>query len=196
MNWQVYIFGGLLLATVYICYCYNMLVKENEQMRVDVKGLSLAMSNAVEVTKSESGRIMAETKTVKLSQDMAKQYLSADLNKLREEFRVKIKDLKTYTQIGTSYTAPVQSQGRDTVIMQTIEKVYHLNGNLSGSVYTKGDSLFGKVVVNDTIRITVSKGKRDKWWKLWEKRPLVTNAFMSNRDGVVTELKSVVVSED
>lgn len=193
MNLQATILGVLILGLVYIGINYHLLAEENDKLKGDVLGLSVALSNAVVVVRSESGKVMAETKTIKLSQDAANDYLSKDIKALRDEFRVKLKDLKTYTQIGTSYTAPVQAKGRDTLILQTIEKVYNLNGNVSGSVYTKGDSLFGKVVVNDTVRITVSKGKRKQWWKLWEKRPLVTNAFMNNSSGTVTELKSVIV---
>jgi len=193
MNLQATILTVLVAGLVCIGITYYQLREENKKLRGDVSGLSIALNNSVKVIRVESGRIMAETKTIKLSQDAAKDYLSQDIKNLRDEFRVRLKDIKTYTQIGTSYNASVQAKGRDTLILQTIEKVYNLNGNVSGSVYTKGDSLFGKVVVNDTVRITVSKGKRKQWWKLWEKRPLVTNAFMSNKSGTVTELKSVIV---
>lgn len=193
MNIQVVILACIILCIICVGVNYHLLKIENEKLKGDVSGLSVALSNAVVLVRSESGKMMAETKTIKLSQDAAKDYLSNDIKKLRDEFRVKLKDLKSYTQIGTSYTAPVQARGRDTLILQTIEKVYNLNGNVFGSVYTKGDSLFGKVIVNDTVRITVSKGKRKQWWKLWKKRPLVTNAFMNNPSGTVTELKSVIV---
>ena len=193
MNLQATILAVLVAGLVYIGITYYQLREENKKLRGDVSGLSIALNNSVKVIRAESGRIMAETKTIKLSQDAAKDYLSQDIKNLRDEFRVRLKDIKTYTQIGTSYNASVQAKARDTIILQTIEKVYNLGGNLSGSVYTKGDSLLGKVVINDTVRITVSKGKRSQWWKLWEKRPLVTNAFMSNKSGTVTELKSVVV---
>jgi hypothetical protein len=193
MNLQPYILLGLISILVYSGINYIRLHAENERLRTDVSGLSVALSNTVSVVRSESGKVRAETKTIKLSQDAATDYLSQDIRNLKEEFRVKLKDIKTYTQIGTSYTSPVQSKGRDTVILQTIEKVYHLGGNISGSVYTKGDSLLGKVAISDTIRVTVSKGKRKNWWRVWEKRPLVTNAFLNNPAGDVTELKSVVV---
>jgi hypothetical protein len=193
MNLQPYILLGLISILVYSGINYIRLHAENERLRTDVSGLSVALSNTVSVVRSESGKVRAETKTIKLSQDAATDYLSQDIRNLKEEFRVKLKDIKTYTQIGTSYTSPVQSKGRDTVILQTIEKVYHLGGNISGSVYTKGDSLLGKVAISDTIRVTVSKGKRKNWWRVWEKRPLVTNAFLNNLAGDVTELKSVLV---
>jgi hypothetical protein len=193
MNLQAYILIGVISILVFSGVNYMRLRDENERLKTDVNGLSLAISNTATVVRSESGKVRAEVKTIKLSQDAATDYLSKDIKNIREEFRVKLKDLKSYTQIGTSYTSPVQSKGRDTVILQTIEKVYNLGGNISGSVYTKGDSLLGKVSLGDTIRIAVSKGKRKNWWRLWEKRPLVTNAFMNNHAGVFTELKSVVV---
>ena len=40
-----------------------------------------------------------------------------------------------------------------------------------------------------------SRGKRKNWWKVWEKRPLKTNAFLSNPDGTVTELKSIITND-
>ena len=193
MNLQPYILTVVVLTLLYFSVSFMRLREENDRLKGDVSGLSVALGNTVTVVRSESGKVMAEAKAIKLSQDAANDYLQQDIKNLREEFRVRIKDLKTYTQIGTSYVAAVQAKGRDTIIFQTIEKVYSLNGNVSGSVYTKGDSLFGKVVIEDTVRITVSKGKRKQWWKVWEKRPLVTNAFMSNKSGTVTDLKSVVV---
>ena len=193
MSVQAYLSIAIACALLYLSFSVIQLRKENEILKGDVSGLSVALNNAVTVARSESGKAMAMSKTIQLSQDAAKDYLSQDIKNFRDEFRVKIKDLKTYTKIGTSYNAPVQAKGRDTLILQTIEKIYNLNGNVSGSVYTKGDSLFGKVVVDDTVRITVSKGKRKQWWKVWEKRPLVTNAFLSNKSGTVTDLKSVIV---
>jgi hypothetical protein len=193
MSVQAYLSIAIACALLYLSFSVIQLRKENEILKGDVSGLSVALNNAVTVARSESGKAMAMSKTIQLSQDAAKDYLSQDIKNFRDEFRVKIKDLKTYTKIGTSYSASVQAKGRDTLILQTIEKIYNLNGNVSGSVYTKGDSLFGKVVVDDTVRITVSKGKRKQWWKVWEKRPLVTNAFLSNKSGTVTDLKSVIV---
>jgi hypothetical protein len=193
MSVQAYLSIAIACALLYLSFSVIQLRKENEILKGDVSGLSVALNNAVTVARSESGKAMAMSKTIQLSQDAAKDYLSQDIKNFRDEFRVKIKDLKTYTKIGTSYNAPVQAKGRDTLILQTIEKIYNLNGNVSGSVYTKGDSLFGKVVIEDTVRITVSKGKRKQWWKVWEKRPLVTNAFLSNKSGTVTDLKSVIV---
>jgi hypothetical protein len=63
----------------------------------------------------------------------------------------------------------------------------------TGKLYTRGDSLFGGITLSDTIRISVSKGKRNRWWKFWTKRPLVTNAFMSNPSGAVISLNSIIV---
>jgi hypothetical protein len=57
---------------------------------------------------------------------------------------------------------------------------------------TKGDSLMGELHLSDTLRIAVSKGKRKTWWKVWKKRPLVTNAFLANPDGSITNFKSVL----
>lgn len=195
MNLQAYIAAIVLLVCVYIAFNFYFLRRENQKMRGDIEGLNAALDNSIKVYKAESGKILAQTKTIRLSQDAARDYLTSDIKKLKEDFGVRINGLKTYTQIGTSYAAPVQAKSRDTIILHTVEKIYSLNGSLSGSVYTKGDSLFGKVVINDTIRVTVSKGKRDRWWKLWEKRSLVTNAFMTNKNGMVTELKSVLVTE-
>jgi hypothetical protein len=63
----------------------------------------------------------------------------------------------------------------------------------NGTLYTKGDTLVGAIAINDTVRVVVSKGKREQWWKIWKKRPLVTNTFMASPNGSVIELKSVLV---
>jgi len=60
-------------------------------------------------------------------------------------------------------------------------------------LYTKNDSLLGNIYFKDTVQIVVSRGKRESWWKIWQKRPLVTNAYMSNPNGSITNLNSVLI---
>jgi trigger factor len=118
-----------------------------------------------------------------------------DIQKIRKDFDVKIKDVKAYTQVGTQYTVPIIVQGKDTIIREHTEKIYHFVGRYSGQLVTKGDSLMGEIQLADTLRIAVSRGKRKSWWKVWEKRPLRTNAFLSNPDGTITELKSIITND-
>lgn len=184
----------LILATASTAVAY-VLYKETKTLKSDVSGLQGAISNSVNVFKTENGLTRAQIETIKLSEETANKMLGKSIKELESAFNVKIKDLKSYIEIETRYSKKVSAKGRDTVILQTIEKVYTIDNGVSGKLYTKGDSLFGTIVINDTVQITVSRGKRDKWWKLWEKRPSVTNAYMRNKDGTVTNLKSVIVVE-
>lgn len=108
---------------------------------------------------------------------------------IKDRWELKIKDIRSYSQVGTRYLLPIAVPGRDTIIYNSRETVYYTP---QGTLYTSGDSLVGTLSISDTVRIIVSKGKRERWWKVWERRPLVTNAFMARPDGSITSLKSVL----
>ena len=134
--------------------------------------------------------MQARTQAIVLSQEQAEDLLKKETEAIKERFDVRIKGIKTFSQAGVQYTIPVAAPGKDTVIYNNTERVYYTP---YGPLYTNGDSLEGVLAINDTIRIVVSKGKRKTWWKLWEKRPLETNAFMSSPNGTIRQLKSVLV---
>ena len=180
---------GLLLCLV---MDYSRLREQNNKLHKDVEGLGVAINNVMDTTRNSIGQMKAQVGTVVLSRDASMKYLSEDIKKLKDEFKFRINDLKSYVQVSGEYRIPVVIEGKDTIIYKSTEKVYYMGGRYKGKLYTKGDSLLGSISIDDTIRITTSKGKRDSWWKIWKKRPLVTNAFMSNPDGSVTSLKSVL----
>ena len=167
----------------------NRMRQQNDRLEKDISGLSIALNTYVDTTRNSFGQMQAKTATIVLSQEQTNEILKAETKSIKERFDVRIKDLKSFAQVGSKYTLPIYVMGKDTVIYNNTEKVYYTP---QGTLYTKGDSLMGVVSISDTIRIAVSRGKREHWWKIWKKRPLVTNAFMSNPDGSITSLKSVL----
>lgn len=183
---------GALLAFLYLAYMNYAIRKENQVLKSDMNGLNVSIHSVMDTSRNRLGQMKAQVSTVVLSQDVATDLIREDIQKIRKDFDVKIKDIKAYTQIATRYTVPIVVQGKDTIIREHTEKIYHLGGRYSGRMITKGDSLMGELHLSDTLRIAVSKGKRKTWWKVWKKRPLVTNAFLSNPDGSITNFKSVL----
>ena len=183
-------FQGLFLILLALLLLDNNRMKQqNDRLEKDISGLSVALNTYVDTTRNSLGQMQAKTATIVLSQEQTNEILKAETKSIKERFDVRIKDLKSFAQVGSKYTLPIYVMGKDTVIYNNTEKVYYTP---QGTLYTKGDSLLGSVSISDTIRIAVSKGKREHWWKIWKKRPLVTNAFMSNPDGSITSLKSVL----
>ena len=183
---------GALLAFLYLAYMNYAIRKENQVLKSDMNELNVSIHSVMDTSRNRLGQMKAQVSTVVLSQDVATTLIREDIQKIRKDFDVKIKDIKAYTQIATRYTVPIVVQGKDTIIREHTEKIYHLGGRYSGRMITKGDSLMGELHLSDTLRIAVSKGKRKTWWKVWKKRPLVTNAFLSNPDGSITNFKSVL----
>lgn len=181
---------AILIGCLY--YDYSRLRKQNEVLSHDIAGMNVAIKNVMDTTRNGIGQMRAEVQTISLSKDQAKTILAEDIKKLKSDFGFRVTDLKTYIESNNDYKIPVVVQGKDTVIYNNTEKVFYMNGRYKGMLYTKGDTLTGNIAFTDTIRITVSKGKREKWWQLWKKRPLVTNAFMSHPDGTITSFKSVL----
>jgi hypothetical protein len=185
------LFKGILLALIGFLFIGNRHLKEqNERLGNDISGLSVALQSSVDTTRNKFGQMQARTQAIVLSQDQAEDLLKKETEAIKERFDVRIKGIKTFSQAGVQYTIPVAAPGKDTVIYNNTERVYYTP---YGTLYTNGDSLEGVLAINDTIRIVVSKGKRKTWWKLWEKRPLETNAFMSSPNGTIRQLKSVLV---
>jgi hypothetical protein len=176
-----------------IAYNYHLLSVENKELRQDVSGLNIALQANIDTTRNKYNQMRAQTETIMLSENTSKMMLSNEIKDIKSSFGVKLNGIESYAKAGTKYSIPVVVKSRDTVIINKLEKIYQLDGRYSGTLYTRNDSLRGEISFKDTIRIIVSKGKRERWWKIWEKRPLVTNAFMSNPNGSITELKSVLV---
>ena len=174
-------------------YNYHLTSKENRMLRRDVQGLNDALRATIDTTRNNYNQMRAQTQTIVLSENTSRQALSSEIKDIRNGFNVKLNGIEQYTKAGLKYNAPVVVKSRDTVIINKVEKVYTMEGRYAGMLYTKNDSLLGNIYFKDTIRIVVSRGRRDKWWRVWEKRPLVTNAFMSNPNGSVTSLNSVLV---
>jgi hypothetical protein len=184
------LFKGLIVLLIIALLMDNKRVREqNERLGKDISGLSVALQTYVDTTRNGFGQMRAVTSTIVLSQEQANRILKGEMAMLRERFDVRINGLKAYTQIGTRYLIPISIPGKDTIIYNNKETVYYTP---QGTLYTNGDSLMGVLSLSDTVRVLVSKGKREQWWKLWKKRPLVTNVFLANPDGSVTSLKSVL----
>ena len=182
--------GIFLILLVALLYDNSRMRRQNERLGNDISGLSVALSSSVDTTRNAARQMRAQTATIVLSQEAANDLLKKEMRSIKEQFDIRLKGLKSYTQAGVTYTIPVAALGRDTIIYNNKEIVYYTP---YGTLYTNGDSIEGAIVLRDTIRIAVSKGKREQWWKIWKKRPLVTNAFMASPDGSITELKSVLV---
>ena len=195
MNIRAILSIVITLIFLYLAYIHYAIRKENQVLKSDMKGLDLAIHSVLDTSRNRLGQMNAQVSTVVLSQNTAKDLIREDIQKIRKDFDVKIKDVKAYTQVGTQYTVPIIVQGKDTIIREHTEKIYHFVGRYSGQLVTKGDSLMGEIQLADTLRIAVSRGKRKSWWKVWEKRPLRTNAFLSNPDGTITELKSIITND-
>lgn len=174
-------------------YSYYATKKENAILRKDVNGLNTALLATMDTTRNQYNQMRAQVQTVVLSEDASNRLLSSEIKNIKTGFGVKLNGIESYTKAGLKYSVPVVVKSRDTIIINKLEKVYTISGENSGTLYTRNDSLFGNIRLNDTVRITVSKGKRERWWKFWTKRPLVTNAYMSNRGGTIVSLNSILV---
>lgn len=184
------IFKGMFLILFAFLFLDNKRMKEqNERLGKDISGLSVALQTSVDTTRNGFGQMRAATATIVLSQEQANKILRGEIASIKDKWNVKINGIRSYSQVGTRYLFPIAVPGRDTIIYNNREVVYHTP---QGTLYTSGDSLVGTLSISDTVRIIVSKGKREKWWKIWERRPLVTNAFMARPDGSITSLKSVL----
>lgn len=172
---------------------YHFLKKENKELRQDVHGLNEALKANIDTARNNYNQMRAQTQTIVLSENTSKQMLSGEIRNIKKDFGVKLNGIESYAKAGAQYNIPIIVKSKDTLIINKVEKIYQLEGRYSGMLYTQNDSLRGQIFFKDTIRIVVSKGKREKWWRVWDKRPLVTNAFMSNPNGSITELKSVLV---
>jgi hypothetical protein len=176
-----------------IAYNHHRLSIENKELKQDVSGLNDALKANIDTTRNNYNQMRAQTETIVLSGNTSKQLLSNEIKDIKTSFGVKLNGIESYAKAGTKYNIPIVVKSKDTVIINKVEKIYHIEGRYKGMLFTQNDSLKGQIFFQDTIRIAVSKGKRKSWWKVWEKRPLVTNAFMSNPNGSITELKSVTV---
>jgi hypothetical protein len=194
MNTNAIIIGMIAVVMFGMVYSYCAIREENRVLKQDVGGLHTALSASIDTSRNQYAQMRAKVETIVLSDDATSKVLEKEIKQIKNNFGVKLNGIESYTKAGVKYAVPVVLKSRDTVIINNLEKVYTISGpSGSGVLYTKGDSLLGGITLADTIRISVSKGKRDKWWKFWTKRPLVTNAFMSNPSGAIVSLNFILV---
>jgi len=188
---SIIVIGALML----LVYKYVNLVKQNNELKEDLDGIQMSINANIIKTENLKGQVQAEAKTVILSQETANSFLRADMERLRRDFKFKVNSPKDYTEVNTATSIPIAIQGRDTLIIERMiekpSKAYPMKGRYVGTLFAIGDSLIGKISFNDTVRVVVSKAKRENWWQFWKKKPLKTDVFLSNPDGTVTNLKSI-----
>jgi hypothetical protein len=194
MNTNAIIIGMIAVVICGMIYSYCAIREENRILKQDVSGLQTALDASIDTSRNELKQIRATVGTIVLSEDVTTKVLEKEIKQIKNNFGVKLSGIESYTKAGLKYAVPVVLKSRDTIIINKLEKVYTMSSAFgTGKLYTRGDSLFGGITLSDTIRISVSKGKRNRWWKFWTKRPLVTNAFMSNPSGAVISLNSIIV---
>lgn len=194
MNTNAIIIGMIAVLICGMAYSYCAIKEENRILKQDVSGLQTALDASIDTSRNELKQIRATVGTIVLSEDVAAKVLEKEIKQIKNNFGVKLSGIESYTKAGLKYAVPVVLKSRDTIIINKLEKVYTMSSDFGGGkLYTKGDSLFGGISLSDTIRISVSKGKRSKWWKFWTKRPLVTNAFMNNPSGAIISLNSIII---
>jgi hypothetical protein len=194
MNSNLIVIVMLAVVLGALGYNYHITNRENRILRQDVQGLNNALRATIDTTRNNYNQMRAETQTIVLSENASRKVLSSEIQNIRDGFGVKLNGIEQYTKAGLKYQTPIVVKSRDTIIINKLEKVYTVDeSRYGGMLYTRNDSLLGNIFFKDTVRIVVGKGKRERWWKIWEKRPLVTNAFMSNPNGSITTLNSVIV---
>lgn len=194
MNSNLIVIVMLAVVLGALGYNYHITNRENKILRQDVQGLNNALRATIDTTRNNYNQMRAETQTIVLSENASRKVLSSEMQNLRHGFGVKLNGIEQYTKAGLKYQTPIVVKSRDTIIINKLEKVYTVDETrYGGMLYTRNDSLLGNIFFKDTVRIVVGRGKRERWWKIWEKRPLVTNAFMSNPNGSITTLNSVIV---
>jgi hypothetical protein len=194
MNSNLIVIVMLAVVLGALGYNYHITNRENRILRQDVQGLNNALRATIDTTRNNYNQMRAETQTIVLSENASRQVLSSEIQNIRHGFGVKLNGIEQYTKAGLKYQTPIVVKSRDTIIINKLEKVYTVDETrYGGMLYTRNDSLLGNIFFKDTVRIVVGRGKRERWWKIWEKRPLVTNAFMSNPNGSITTLNSVIV---
>jgi len=194
MNSNLIVIVMLAVVLGALGYNYHITNRENRILRQDVQGLNNALRATIDTTRNNYNQMRAETQTIVLSENASRKVLSSEIQNIRHGFGVKLNGIEQYTKAGLKYQTPIVVKSRDTIIINKLEKVYTIDETrYGGMLYTRNDSLLGNIFFKDTVRIVVGKGKRERWWKIWEKRPLVTNAFMSNPNGSITTLNSVIV---
>lgn len=177
-----------------VAFNYHLLNKENKELRQDIYGLNEALKANIDTTRNNYSQMRAQTQTIVLSENTSRQMLSGEIRDIKTGFGDRLKGIEAYTKTAVKYTTPIIVKSKDTIIIDRLEKVYTIDqSRYGGMLYTKNDSLLGNIYFKDTVQIVVSKGRRESWWKIWQKRPIVTNAYMSNPNGSITEIKSVLV---
>lgn len=199
---RVWIMIGLVL-----CAAGYIIVEQHraiQKIQIENTSLQQMVLPYLKVSQSKTGKEMATTPVGGLSQETLRSVLKLQLDSLKSEFRVNFRSIEQYQRIQTQTIRRQRLPGKDTVIvvyrnnrMDSIPaKVFRGSDNyFSTESLLMEDTLNTKTKVRQDLQVVIQKGKREKWWKFWKKRPIEGQLFTSDTGTHVNDFKVLKVIE-
>lgn len=170
--------------------------KEIRKKEKEIEGLKGLIIPKLEIIEGNTGRVMARVPVAEVSRETLHLVMKQQLDSLQREFSLNFKRIEQYQRIQTLTSRKERIRAKDTFFLVQIPGM--LPDSVPARLFRSGDRFFQRsdTLMGDTLRtgvqfrqdlqVAIRKGKRQKWWQLWKKRPLRGELFTSDS---ATEIK-------
>jgi hypothetical protein len=194
----------ILIGLVLFAAGFIILQQHRAIQKIEIENTSLQQMilPSLKIIESKSGKEMSTTPVAGLSQETLRAVIKLQLDSLKSEFRVNFRSIEQYQRIQTQTIRRQRMPGKDTLIvvyrnsrMDTIPaKIFRGNDNyFSTESLLMEDTLNTRTKVRQDLQVVIQKGKREKWWKFWKKRPIEGQLFTSDTGTHVKDFKVLKV---
>lgn len=176
-----------------------------EKVETENRALRDLILPKLQIIEGKTGLQMATAPVAAMSRETFDQLVKEEITSLKSEFGTKLNRIEQFQRISTQTTKKQRIAGRDTVLV--IERPGLPADTVVARLFKARDRYFQRsdTLVGDTLRtgvdfrqdlkVAIRKGKREKWWKFWKKRPLEGQLFTADSSTRIKEFQILKVIE-
>ena len=151
--------------------------ERTRKIRTERDALITHTTQTLDTGRNDKGEPYATVPVIELSKSTFR-LVNPELDSIEQRFNTSTKRTVTFISIETERNRYLRLAGKDTVIGSDTVKYFAAKNS---TYIQKGDSLIvqersGKV----NTYVVIRKGKRDKWYKIWTKRPVQASIYITD----------------
>jgi hypothetical protein len=197
-TWQILLLK-ILIACLIVFAAYDYINIKKSLKTKSVTITSLLSENQSYRTKN--GEIALQNNLLKVTRKELKESNNQLIAEI-ENLKIKIKNVQTINSTATQTNIEIKTEIRDSIIYEKSIDTIYVN-QVKTFTYTDNwskitglieiDSISLNYSTHDTIINVLSKGNRKKWWKVWEKRPIIQTVTNKNPHSKITYSKHLEI---
>lgn len=198
---QILISAGVVLVLLSVCavlgYLYVAERGKSERERQNV----IALTAEADTLRTKSGKLAYDNRVLRVELSDLRDGAVPELQREIEELKIKLRRAESMSQTVVLTTDTLTVELHDTVVFRNTDTVRILRFDYSDefthiSGYSDNDTAIRiTYATTDSIVQVVYKGKRDKWWRIFSKRPLHQRIYSKNPHSTIKYNETIFITK-